>query len=79
MISNCDEARRNGGPAFPSTQYANGISPYGHSEGMTLRDYFAAKAMQALLARTSYHVEDDEADIATVAYDYADAMMEARK
>ena len=31
-------------PAFPTTQYANGISPSGFDSGMTLRDYFAAKA-----------------------------------
>lgn len=39
--------------------------------GMTLRDYFAAKAMQGLLARNgACHPAD--------AYDMADAMLEAR-
>jgi hypothetical protein len=80
MISNCDEARRNGGPAFPSTQYANGISPYGHSEGMTLRDYFAAKAMQGFVSiLNSEGGEPFYGAIATDSYKMADAMMEARK
>lgn len=47
--------------------------------GMDLRDYFAAKAMQALLARSAYHVEDDPKDLADESYVYADAMMELRK
>jgi len=60
--------------AFPTTQYVNGISPTGHTEGMTLRDYFAAKAMQEFCKEF-----DDDAHIAKVAYKIADAMMEARK
>ena len=40
--------------------------------GMTLRDYFAAKAMQALLP-------DYPSFIAQQAYHYADAMLKARE
>lgn len=50
--------------------------PNNRSEGMELRDYFAAKAMQADL--TNY----DGANwrrVAVQAYQMADAMMEARK
>jgi hypothetical protein len=43
--------------------------------GMTLRDYFAAKAMQGLLASDVYAPMDS---FATRAYAMADAMMEAR-
>jgi len=45
-------------------------------EGMDLRDYFAAKALQGYLANSRY----DEFDHTTVKYAYqmADAMMEAR-
>lgn len=43
------------------------------SNGMTLRDYFAAKAMQEFCKEF-----DDDAHIAKVAYKIADAMMEAR-
>jgi hypothetical protein len=41
---------------------------------MDLRDYFAAKAMQAVAVRHSH-----ERDVARNAYKIADAMMEARK
>ena len=42
--------------------------------GMTLRDYFAAKAMQALLGYEESTLEND----AKVAYKMADAMMKER-
>jgi hypothetical protein len=44
-------------------------------EGMTLRDYFAAKAMQALLGYEESTLEND----AEVAYAMADAMLKARE
>lgn len=66
----------NNEPAFPGTQYARGVSPSGHNAGMTLRDYFAAKAMQALV---SDHLRSNRDDIALAAYDMADAMLRARK
>jgi len=43
-------------------------------EGMELRDYFAAKALQGILA-CNYSIEE-EPEI--LAYQYADAMMKAR-
>ena len=46
------------------------------TEGMTLRDYFAAKAMQAILSNPEYGDEDDS--LAGAAYYVADAMMKAR-
>lgn len=49
-----------------------------YQEGMDLRDYFAAKAMQGLLST----VKDEEwqyDDVADIAYGMADAMMEARE
>lgn len=60
-----------GGPAFPTTLYDHG----GESDGMTLRDYFAAKAMQAILndAETFWD------GAAPLAYQYADAMLKARQ
>jgi hypothetical protein len=64
---------KTGGPAYPTNQYANGISPSGHSQGMTLRDYFAAK----VLATACEDYSPWEA--AKVSYEYADAMLEARK
>ena len=44
--------------------------------GMTLRDYFAAKAMQGLLASDVYAPKDKFAENA---YAMADAMMKARE
>jgi len=46
------------------------------SGGMTLRDYFAAKAVQGLLASTT---DATQKDFAVYAYVMADAMLEARK
>jgi hypothetical protein len=53
--------------------------------GMTLRDYFAARAMQGLCARTDGQGFDfatfpkDPMRVALWAYDVADQMLEARK
>lgn len=63
-----------GGPAFP-IQEAYALST---EQGMTLRDYFAAKAMQAFLMRQSSMTAPDEM-IAEAAYDTADAMLKARE
>ena len=45
-----------------------------HAVSMTLRDYFAAKAMQALIDNDGLFFE-----IPTQAYAIADAMMKARE
>ena len=47
-----------------------------NQDGMTLRDYFAAKAMQALISRKDFEFEDSAWENA---YDMADAMMKARE
>ena len=44
-------------------------------DGMDLRDYFAAKAMQALIEDG----HDDSQWLALRSYEYANAMMEVRK
>jgi hypothetical protein len=64
-----------GGPAFPSPQ--NHTS----KEGMTLRDYFAAKAMQGLMGRVwgNQSAEELFPIWAKSAYAVADAMLKARK
>jgi uncharacterized protein YaiE (UPF0345 family) len=68
--------------AFPSenNEYFDGRSF--KQNGMDLRDYFAAKAMQGLLATISYeHSTGDITDmeIAERAYQIADAMMKERE
>ena len=60
-----------GGPAFPISD--PGLPQY---DGMTLRDYFAAKAMQGFLATVKVGCPDDL--IAIDAYNLADAMLKAR-
>lgn len=66
----------NGGPAFPVQ--SNGCCGSMFGNGMTLRDYLAAKAMQGML--TSEENDGLSADlIAKSAYHHADAMLEARK
>jgi len=61
-----------GGSAFPISG-----SQYQHTVGMTLRDYFAAKAMQAFLTRET-KFSNDLMMYAGAAYDVADSMLEAR-
>ena len=62
-----------GGPAFPTTNYSAV-----YSEGMSLRDYFAAKTMQAFITRETTFSENLMM-YAGAAYDVADAMLEARE
>lgn len=63
-----------GGPAFPMLDEDGGTA----WQGMTLRDYFAAKAMQAeLMGGVLY--EHDFGITAKRAYKMADAMLRARE
>lgn len=55
--------------AFPNSKY--NITD---TNGMDLRDYFAAKAMQAVAV-----IHSHERDVARNAYKIADAMMKARE
>ena len=67
--------------AFPTT-YRNYDESISHDcSGMDLRDYFAAKAMQAIIGKSDdASLDIDEIDnwIGSYAYVVADAMMEAR-
>ena len=58
-------------PAFPNEGFNGWGEPF---KGMTLRDYFAAKAMQAMTERT----EANQGFVAKQAYLMADAMLKAR-
>ena len=65
-------ATNTGGPAFPCF---HGMV----EQGMTLRDYFAAKAMQAFLRNLPPNDTDEPPSIwAHDAYEMADAMLKAR-
>jgi hypothetical protein len=73
-----------GGPAFPVPGLA-GNSDY---DGMTLRDYFAAEALNTILGQYDFtFFEDDKSEkedetfaliVAKNAYSMADAMLKAR-
>lgn len=70
-----------GGCAFPSTTHtADGYSVNGPEFGMTLRDYFAAKALVGLVQNWSIPCQPCRAmdNAASTAYAMADAMLKAR-
>lgn len=64
------------GPAFPCDLVAYDPEVQIEYEGMSLRDYFAAKAMQADLAGYEGAMWDR---VAKQAYEMADAMLKARQ
>ena len=71
--------------AFPTGSWEydghNNVLPY-QEPGMTLRDYFAAKAMQATIARVFADESNEAGDIpdlvSRLAYLVADAMLAER-
>lgn len=71
-------ARNDGGPAFPQP-----YSPIGTTGGMSLRDWFAGRAMDAALHGASAPSEDALGplfnEIARLAYKMADAMLAERE
>lgn len=67
-------SRDTGGPAFPSSMTDDTL----HVPGMTLRDYFAAKAMQGMV-HTDYRHRITTTVWAKCAYEVADAMLAAAK
>ena len=64
-----------GGPAFPYSRLGS------DADGMTLRDYFAAKAMQGLMGRSWGQIPANElfGIWAVSAYAIADVMLIERK
>lgn len=69
--------KETGGSAFPRSLYTQGgafdSSSLSQGYGMTLRDYFAAKAMQEWVGVC------DHKEGAIRAYEWADAMLKARE
>ena len=59
----------------------DGFKAYVAEDGMDLRDYFAAKAMQAIINNSdkkSISIEEVDLWVGSYAYTVADAMMKAR-
>ena len=77
MNKNIDD----GGPAFARDSHMDKqIGLYVQQQGMSLRDYFAAAALQGLIASrgslsTRFLAEDD----ASYVYEIADAMIKVRE
>lgn len=81
------EPINDGGPAFPVKTFS--VDTFGtpilsvDEQGMTLRDYFAAKAMQGLLSQPLSDGAEWEENyleiIATESYKMADEMLKARQ
>lgn len=68
--------KNDGGYAFPMEE-TDATAWRDCNQGMTLRDYFAAKAMQARLSNPQWIASDERT--ALDAYQVADAMLRARE
>jgi len=84
MSTGKQDDRDDGGPAFPETRWDDKSGQEVQWLGMTLRDYFAGRAMQGELttqtdAASSYSTAKDIKDLAEWSYDMADAMLKARQ
>jgi hypothetical protein len=70
---------KNGGSAFPTGIITNDKGVIiGGSNGMTLRDYFAAQALNGICANQDNRVYGNATEFATSSYRLADAMLKAR-
>lgn len=74
------EQIKDGGPAFPVPDCGHGVPIY---DGMSLRDYFAARVLQSLMMAPidQFGVTGETRGQATtrISYEYADAMLAARE
>lgn len=70
---------KDGGAAFPGEKDERFGQPNDCNEGMSLRDYFAAKAMQGLIASNDEGAGDRLTELPEYAYQIADAMIAARQ
>ena len=67
-----------GGPAFPVPMFAIERGKYeAEQQGISMRDYFAAKALQGLLAAPDCGWREDE--MGAACYRIADYMLKARE
>ena len=68
--------------AFPTPTFSINdearVTAVGGEGGMDLRDYFAATALRSAIEYT-WATSEDKNEAATIAYQYADAMMKARQ
>jgi hypothetical protein len=84
---------KDGGPAFPCDEQIRDSMTYQPEPGLSIRDYFAAKAMAGMRSNSAFfgEMQDDavsysqrwisfdiDLEIARLAYQQADAMLRAR-
>lgn len=74
-----NNTKDDGGAAFPTNGYDSPNHGWQHGQdGMSLRDYFAAAALQGLM--NGYHSHPNGVKLCSeIAYEAADAMLQARK
>ncbi len=81
-------SKQDGGPAFPTTPVSHGYDVdtrgfgTGCGPGLSLRDYFAAKAMAGILSTVATYDEQHSMSapqVAQYSYELADAMLAARE
>ncbi len=70
--------------AFPGMEESAFGQDTGHYHGMTLRDYYAAKAMQGICADghtfwDSSSIQGEPSNIARLSFEIADAMLKQRE
>lgn len=63
-------------PAFPNEGFNGWGEPF---KGITLRDYFAAKAMQGFAAMSDVDGFSSVEEMAKMSYKWADAMLKVRE
>ena len=72
-----------GGPAFPAVYYSEPVGSIGPQlvvkGGASLRDYFAAAALQGFLSNAEASRAWNESDVARFCYFQADEMLKARE
>lgn len=80
-------SKNNGEPAFPFQPVTPIGEPYSPAFGLSIRDYFAAKAMQGIIGAPKLDASDWPKEwagksvgecVAIAAYQYADEMLRAR-
>lgn len=75
-------SKPDGGAAFPESYVGADMPHEGIGNGMTLRDYFAAAALQGMASQwylSAKGIEIDCDDVSGDAYRLADAMLKARE
>lgn len=73
------ERRPDGGQAFPHLLYGDGGVPIAYDTGLSIRDYFAAQGLGAIIGATvGWPADRDAGELSRRAYMLADAMLAER-